>query len=103
MREVLEFEQMVIGIALVPIEPAWTRWLTHATAVDILHKTLPGVIAGVMHDAHDKDPTAIGLLASLSDFDFIACLCLMRDVLPVLAELSRSLQTRNQNFVTAEV
>lgn len=71
-----------------------TRWLSHDLACQSLMKVLPAVIASLEREAQERgDALAHGLYKVVRNYNFVATLYMMNDVLPIVSRLSRTLQT----------
>ena len=97
---------------------ATTRWLTHDQVTAMTYNCLPGTLDD-LNSRGDGDATNPDLPADLrtgkADIksagvhkfmctrEFICFLCLTRDVLPIMATLSRHMQARNIDFTVLEV
>ena len=92
MKEVLEsLDLETVKLAI----PGDTRWLSLERAVSSLLKVLPGMICALYElaamNTNDKKSEALAII--LGSKEFICTLSLLADVLPVLTNLSTTLQS----------
>ena len=85
-----------------------TRWVSSSMrTVEAVLKNLPSLVAHFTAAKEDPSRKSVdratykGLFNHITSPKFIANICLMSDALAPLAELSRALQHRNNNAVTA--
>ena len=84
-------------------EPCSTRWLSVGKCALRLKSILQSVIVSLGHEAEERgDARAIGLHKLVTNFNFIASLLLMCDVLPVVNRLSEGLQGEKIDFSTVD-
>ena len=84
-------------------EPCSTRWLSVGKCALRLKSILQSVIVSLGHEAEERgDARAIGLHKLVTNFNFIASLLLMCDVLPVVNRLSEGLQGQKIDFATVD-
>ena len=97
---------------------ATTRWLTHDQVTAMIYACLAGILDD-LRSRGDGDTASPDLPADLrigqadiksAEFhkfmftrEFICFLCLARDVLPIMATLSRHMQARSIDFTVLEV
>ena len=68
-----------------------TRWLSHESACRTLVKVLPAVLVSLGREAEERgDALAHGLSKVVRQYNFIATLYMMCDILPVITRLSCS-------------
>lgn len=65
------------------------RWLSWEECIKSVYMKL-GAILAFCRDS--KDPTANGLFKQMATYEFVACITLMLDVLPLLTTLSKTFQ-----------
>ena len=69
------------------------RWLSHDQAVQTLRRTLPAVLVALEREGTEKgEPVALRLVKVMKNYQFVACLNLMCEVLPHISHLSRLFQ-----------
>ncbi|WAR31542.1 ZN862-like protein [Mya arenaria] len=77
------------------------RWLSHNKAVKAIRRCLPSLLTSLEHEARERcDAEAQGLAIFMQQYRFVAALMMMSDVLPVLANLSLALQTKDAVYST---
>nr|XP_006823127.1 PREDICTED: uncharacterized protein LOC100368807 [Saccoglossus kowalevskii] len=88
--------QKILGDPVLKLKEAKSvRWLSHQRAVDSLRRCLPSVIVSLEREASERgDATAAGLSVFMKQYNFIATLYLLSDVLPHLTKLSLLFQRR---------
>ena len=76
-----------------------TRWLSFDKSVVAILDEYKAVVQTLrVLDEEEKCPISHGLLARITDFKFLAGLCMLEKVLPVLANLSKTFQYGSFNF-----
>ena len=71
------------------------RCLSHDQAVQTLRRTLPAVLVALEREGTEKgEPVALGLVKVMKNYQFVACLNLMCEVLPHISHLSRLFQAQ---------
>lgn len=65
------------------------RWLSWDACIESVYKLLSSIFT---YCRDSPDPTAKGLFKQMATYEFVACLSLMRDVLPLLSRLSKTFQ-----------
>ena len=76
-------------------EPSSTRWLSIGQSAIRLKGILQSVIVSLDHEGEDRgDARAIGLHKMVTQFNFVATLLLLCDVLPVVNQFSLALQPK---------
>ncbi|WAR26837.1 ZN862-like protein, partial [Mya arenaria] len=77
------------------------RWLSHNKAVKAIRRCLPSLLTSLEHEARERcDAVAQGLAIFMQQYRFVAALMMMSDMLPVLANLSLALQTKDAVYST---
>jgi hypothetical protein len=74
------------------LKAAFTRWLSYDQVTSMLYNRFPEVLIALSR-AKDSDAVSKGLLYAMSRVEFFASLLILRDVLPLFAELSRRFQS----------
>ena len=74
-----------------------TRWLSFNAAVQSAWESFSAIIQFLIK-MKDEDPTCQGLLVQMNNVRFLACLHVLKHVLPVLDNLSKSFQHSTVNF-----
>ena len=74
-----------------------TRWLPSNSAVQSAWESFPAIIQFLIK-MKDYDPTCQGLLVHMNNVRFLACLYVLKHVLPILDSLSKSFQHSTINF-----
>ena len=75
------------------------RWLLHERAVENQRKCLPSVITSLEREASERhDAQAPGLATFIKSFKFVATFLMLADVLPPLANLSRTFQRKDLDY-----
>lgn len=74
-----------------------TRWLSFNAAVQSAWESFSAIIQFLIR-MKDEDPTCQGLLVQMNNVRFLACLYVLKHVLPVLDNLSKSFQHSTVNF-----
>ena len=64
-------------------EPKHVRWLTHGKAVSAVRQCLPSLITTLEQEAV-TNPTTAELVEAVKTYEFVACTCLLSDILPSL-------------------
>ena len=81
------------------LEPSSTRWLSVGNCSLRLKKILPSVIISLDREAEERsDARAAGLHRLITEYQFIATLLLMCDILPIINRLSLIFQTKDVDF-----
>ena len=112
----LEETQLGMGETAVKlVMSAFTRWLSHDSVTSMMYRRLACLLVD-LHvrsegDAGDRGPAqgawvkvgspninALGLFTVMYTVEWISMLCLMRDVLPVLAQLSQKMQSEDTDI-----
>ena len=112
----LEETQLGMGETAVKlVMSAFTRWLSHDSVTSMMYRRLACLLVD-LHvrsegDAGDRGPAqgawvkvgspninALGLFTAMYTVEWISMLCLMRDVLPVLAQLSQKMQSEDTDI-----
>ncbi|XP_006824225.1 zinc finger protein 862-like [Saccoglossus kowalevskii] len=79
------------------------RWLSHQRAIDAIRKTLPAVITSLEREAEERgDATAHGLSIFLKQYNFVAAVHMLSDILPHLTRLSLIFQKKNVDLSIIE-
>lgn len=65
------------------------RWLSWDICIQSVHSVFKSLL---QYCRESKDATAKGCLKQMATYEFVACLSLMRDVLPLLTTLSTTFQ-----------
>ncbi|XP_071965524.1 zinc finger MYM-type protein 1-like [Antedon mediterranea] len=83
-----------------------TRWASHCDSLRTIEKTLPALLDAleeIAEEEHDNKivSNAIGLLESVSTFDFIAAFTVLKDILETIRVASDALQERGIAIDTA--
>ena len=92
-------EELLEMPALKLKKAADTRWLSHESACRTLVKVLPAVLVSLAREAEERgDALAYGLDKIVRQYNFIATLYMMCDVLPAINRLSCILQSTSVNF-----
>ena len=88
------FLQAILNEPLLKVTEAKdVRWLSHDRAVNAVRVCLPAILTSLEYEASEKcDAQAQGLAIFMQIYEFVACLMMMSDILPVLSIVSRKLQ-----------
>ena len=78
-------------------KPTQVRWLSLQDAVEAVHTSWSALVLGLEHEAasnpqSDGGNKAKGILKKVKCFKFIACICLLKDILEWICKLSRFFQ-----------
>lgn len=73
-------------------KPLDMRWLSHDAACHTLVKVLPALITSLEQEASERGD-ALGLCRVVKEYNFIASLYMICDVLPPVSRLSRIFQS----------
>ena len=81
------------------IKPSDTRWLTHKQCVNAVKASYTALVVTLDSNYQNYHaPEALGLYKALSKFTTIAAIYLLDYTLPLVAKLSKSLQTKQFNL-----
>ena len=97
MAHLQEIQQILGDPSLKFKEPKHVRWLSHGKAVSAVRRCLPSLITTLEQEAVNN-PTAAGLVKAVKTFEFVACTCLLSDILPSLNRLSLRFQRKDIDF-----
>jgi hypothetical protein len=75
----------------------FTRWLTHDGVTSSIDQSLVPCLMELKKSSH-SDATSLGLFTLVKRYEFIGFLKICRDVLPVVAKLSRGWQANATDF-----
>ena len=82
-----------------------TRWSCRWEAVKSVHEQIERIVKALIQLAEDKDPKTYSdsraLLSAICDFEFILGLCILKVILSNTNSLSRYLQSKNMDVITA--
>eukprot|EP00734_Pompholyxophrys_sp_LG126_P000419 Pompholyxophrys_sp_v1_NODE_168_length_1391_cov_1.406577.p2 type:complete len:108 gc:universal NODE_168_length_1391_cov_1.406577:1128-805(-) len=84
------------------VKSAFTRWLSHDRVTEVLYTRFLCVLLSLKNESENGDATAAGLLFNLCKREFVFVLSMLRDVLIVLARLSRLLQSQSADLSVFE-
>ncbi|XP_077863345.1 zinc finger protein 862-like [Saccoglossus kowalevskii] len=93
--------QKILGESDIRLKDAKAvRWLSHQRAVNAIRRSLPAVITSLEREASERDnATAAGLVSFIKDYQFIASIHMLSDVLPHLSRLSLLFQPYRYLFL----
>ncbi|XP_070559661.1 zinc finger protein 862-like isoform X2 [Ptychodera flava] len=89
--------QKILGSSEVRLKEAkHVRWLSHQRAVDAVRRSLSSIIVSLERESEERhDATATGLAMFLKQFNFVASILMLSDVLPHLTRLSLMFQKKD--------
>ncbi|XP_078000900.1 zinc finger protein 862-like [Glandiceps talaboti] len=94
-----EIQKTMENPVLKPKQAKAVRWLSHDAACDTLRKIYPCVVMSLHREASERnDVKAHGFVKIVEDWQFIATLYMMCDLLPHLSALSRYFQKSDLDF-----
>ena len=91
------FEALLNKPGLKLHKPSDTRWLACDEAVQVVKKNLEPLSVALQELALD-DATALGLYTLLSEYEFVAGVFFMSEILPILSRLLKTFQIENLDF-----
>ena len=84
------------------VRNGFTRWLTHDNVTRSIKLTFISLILALDELAERGDELADGLINYICTNEFVFVLLLMRDILPVMANVNAACQANNCNFVKVQ-
>ena len=103
-EKLAEIEAVLKIPELKTLKPSDTRWLAQEQCVCAVRQTLPAIVAtfeAIYEESGHAE--AYGIAKLMCTYKFVACLCMLCDILHTVAKLQGSLQAKELDLVTVPV